>query len=131
MNSPLYAHLFTAEEKLILSSLLSDISQKNKNGLPYKISFFKHLEVLLDFSILSKNDDYIILERFGKSIAIDTISNWHEDKQTLFKGLVIDLLCHNETLIKEECEAAQKLFVDAGIDDIELNRIVQSRLFNT
>ena len=130
MNSPLYAHLFTSDEKAIFSNLLLEISQKNENGLPYKITFFKHLQALLNYSNLDENDSNIVLEGLDKTIALETISHWHEDKKTLFKGLVIDLLCYNNELIKEECEAALKLFFEVGIDEVELNRIVQSRLFN-
>lgn len=130
MNSPLFTHLFTAVEKEMISSLLISVSKKDQRGQPLKLSYFNSLEELLGIPVLAKfvsNDSRIDLDL---SIAITTITDWDEDKKTLLKGLVIDLLCYNDKLIKEECEAVQKVYTAIGIYDIEFNRIVQSKHFN-
>ena len=129
MNSPLFEHLFTTEEKETITSLLIGIAKKNRLGQPLKLKYFKDLEVLLAIPVLEKlvsNQDAFVLD----ASMVSSISVWIEDKKILLKGLIIDLLAYNDVLIKEECEAAQQFYTAVGIEDVEFNRILQSKHFN-
>ena len=126
MNAPLFGLLFTNTEKNLIYTVLHDISQKNNFGKSSKPDFFSHLMKMLGIAEDKFIEKGISENVIDKNTTVSIISSWSEDKRTLLKGLVIDLLCYKDKLNKSECLAAIAFFDAVGIEDQSLKNITKA-----
>jgi hypothetical protein len=125
MNVPLFGLLFTNTEKKLIYSILLDISPKNNFGKSTKPGFFSHLIEMLGIVEDKIIEKEISENAIDKNATVSFLSGWSEDKKTLLKGLVIDMLCYNDKLNKSECLAAIAFLDAAGIEDQSLKNITK------
>ena len=126
MNASLLGLLFTNDKKPLIYSVLWDISHKNNQGIPIKIDFFADLKDVLRLKEHLGNDSILPVLAADNASVEKILLTWSSDKKNLLKGLVIDLLCFGESLIKLECLAAQHFFEKVEIDDSLLHNIIKA-----